>query len=93
MGYIIDPRMVRVDFFKPSGKWYTTEAIKWDRYRSNITTNNPNNIGETSYEHPEDTFKRCLIEQLGLRLSDLVAVCLEPYHEHGYPLMIKDWTK
>lgn len=29
MGYSNDNTMVRVDFFKPSGKWYTTEAVKW----------------------------------------------------------------
>ena len=29
MGYSEDETMVRVDFFKPSGKWYTTEAVKW----------------------------------------------------------------
>lgn len=29
MGYIDDPSMVMVDFFKPSGKWYCTEAVKW----------------------------------------------------------------
>ena len=29
MGYTTDDDMVRVDFFKPSGKWYTTEAVKW----------------------------------------------------------------
>ena len=29
MGYIDDDSMVRVDFFKPGGKWYCTEAVKW----------------------------------------------------------------
>jgi hypothetical protein len=29
MGYSSDGTMVRVDFFKPSGKWYTTEAVSW----------------------------------------------------------------
>lgn len=27
--YTDDPTMVRVDFWKSSGKWYTTEAVKW----------------------------------------------------------------
>jgi len=26
--YSNDPAMVRVDFWKTSGKWYTTEAVK-----------------------------------------------------------------
>ena len=29
MGYIDDDSMVRVDFFKPGGKWYCTEAVRW----------------------------------------------------------------
>lgn len=28
MGYSDDDSMVRVDFFKPTGKWYATEAIQ-----------------------------------------------------------------
>ncbi|SRR5579875_508970 len=34
MGYSEDARMVRVDFFKSSGKWYTTEAICWRQWKS-----------------------------------------------------------
>jgi hypothetical protein len=33
MGYSDDSAMVRVDFFRPSGKWYTTDAVRWLRYR------------------------------------------------------------
>jgi hypothetical protein len=29
MGYSEEDDIVRVDFFKESGKWYTTEAVKW----------------------------------------------------------------
>ena len=79
MGYTANNQMVRVDFFKPGGKWYTTEAIKWDRYKT---------TDEKGYEHINDTFKRCLHEQLEGRLRGMTAVCLEPYHEHAYPLMI-----
>lgn len=28
--YSNDPSSVRVDFFKSSGKWYTTEAVQWN---------------------------------------------------------------
>lgn len=27
--YSDNPADVRVDFFKPSGKWYTTESVRW----------------------------------------------------------------
>jgi hypothetical protein len=81
MGYIEDDSMVRVDFFKHSGKWYTTEAIKWDRYLSR----NPNT---EELELIHETFRRCLDEQLGERLREMIAVCLEPQHENAHPLMI-----
>ena len=76
MGYTDDPSMVRVDFFRPSGKWYTTESIKW-----------------IEWSHQKDgdiykIFKQSLDEQLKGRLSEMVAVCLEPYHELSFPLMI-----
>lgn len=86
MGYTDDETQVRVDFFKPSGKWYCTEAIRWDRYNVRSVVN-----GESTYESPEDTFKRCLQEQLKDRLSEMVAVCLEPYSDMGYPLMCRRW--
>ena len=77
MGYTDDERMVRVDFFKESGKWYCTEAVKWTgEYHSN------------SLMH--DEFKKSLRDHLkGERLNDMVAVCLEPYHIHSHPIMMK----
>ena len=36
--YCDDPVMVRVDFFKPSGKWYTTEAMEFGPYTGCIHT-------------------------------------------------------
>lgn len=34
--YTTDESMVRVDFFKPSGKWYTSEELKWIGYHGCI---------------------------------------------------------
>lgn len=79
MGYSDDESMVRVDFFKPSGKWYTTEAVKW--------------TGEwkgTALIH--DAFAQSLrghFKDTPNRLSDMDAICLEPYHEHAHPIQIK----
>jgi|WetSurMetagenome_2_1015567.scaffolds.fasta_scaffold107942_3 hypothetical protein len=81
MGYTENDSMVRVDFFKPSGKWYNTEAIKWDRYYSIDPK-----TGEL--EFPAQTLRRCLDEQLGNRLSEMIAVCLDPYCENSYPIML-----
>ena len=76
MGYSDDSSMVRVDFFKPTGKWYCTEAVKW--------------TGEYSGKFLiHDQFAKSLRKHLGQRLSDMDAVCLHPYHEHAHPIQIK----
>ena len=81
MGYSEDPRMVRVDFFKPSGKWYTTKDVKW--------------TGSWEKSLVEEEFAVSLLAHLKteaseeLRLRDMVAVCLEPYHTHEYPVSVK----
>lgn len=79
-GFCLNPSMVRVDIFKESGKFYDTIELNWDRY---YTERND------GVELIDDTFKRCMKEQYPNRFTGLFAVCLEPYHEHSYPLMIK----
>lgn len=88
MGYTTDTNMVRVDFFKPGGKWYTTEAVKWLYYDKDVLIH--------------AAFRKSLAEHLKnrdsgpagantFRLSGMTAVCLEPYHEHAHPLMLPNW--
>ena len=78
--YTDDSSSVRVDFFKPSGKWYTTEAVIW--------TGNWAKDEGLIY----DAFTKSLRDHLGTRLSDMVAVCIEPYHELSFPLMLGPGT-
>jgi len=86
MHYSNDPSMVRVDFFKPSGKWYTTEAVRWTgEWR-----------GDKQLIH--DAFIQSLRDhfmEVPRRLSNMDAVCLEPYHENSHPIQIKNggWIK
>ena len=66
----------RVDFFKPSGKWYATEAVlfsekKWSK-------------ANCIYSVFEEALKICI----GNRYSGMTAVCLHPYHELEHPLSI-----
>ena len=78
MGYTEDESMVRVDFFRPSGKWYTTEGVKWTGgYRDCCIFS---------------AFRQSLRDHLGDRLCDMDAVCLEPYHEHSYPIQVKAFS-
>lgn len=80
MNYSDDPSMVRVDFFKPSGKWYATEAVKWLTY-------------EAKDKMISEAFKGALVKHLlkkdrTLRLAGMTAVCLDPYHESSFPQMV-----
>jgi hypothetical protein len=75
--YTDNSNSCRVDFFKASGKWYTTEAIVFEN--------------STYDDHPIDALLKALRSKLGNRLSEMTAVCLEPYCENSYPLMIRDW--
>lgn len=77
------PDYVRVDFFKPSGKWYTTESVKWLEYMNN-------DIVETFKESLREHFK-----QTPNRLSEMSAICLHPYSRYPYPVCIHkgEWRK
>ncbi len=75
MGYSDNDAMVRVDFFKPSGKWYCTEAIEWTGgyYDVDII----------------EAFATSLRRELMGRLESFDAVCFKPYHESNHPIQIK----
>jgi hypothetical protein len=79
MGYSEDDSMVRVDFFKPSGKWYTTEAVKWTGEWKGTNNLIHGAFAQSLRDHFGDT----------PRLSEMDAICLEPYHEHSHPIQIK----
>lgn len=74
MNYSADEAMVRVDFFKPSGKWYATEAVKFIRFDGCIYA----------------AFAESLRQHLGSRMQGMDAICLEPCHENAHPLQIKN---
>lgn len=76
--YSDDETMVRVDFFKESGKWYTTEAVKWIGY-TNIAI----------HEAFKQSLRNHFAKDNPTRLSEMDAICLEPYHEHRHPIMLK----
>lgn len=84
MHYSDKPESVRVDFWKPSGKWYCTEAVIW--------------TGQYKDQLIHDGFAQSLRDHLteegcdGLRLSKMRATCLEPLHQHSHPIsmMVED---
>ena len=94
--YSSDADSVRVDFFKESGKWYCTEAVRWTGHYASEDID----TGKITLIH--DAFAQSLADHFlkstdpadlaqgtkRWRLEDMVAVCLEPYHEHACPLMV-----
>lgn len=82
MGYTEDDCMVRVDFFKESGKWYCTEAVRWFTYGAEKDKENI---------PIHQAFVEALGNHLGFdrpRLNGMQAVCLEPYHRLAHPLSL-----
>lgn len=92
--YSDDPAMVRVDFWKESGKWYATEAVKW------IGPYFGSKESSEKFKAPHglihDGFLASLRAHLKptspgntrLRYSGMRATCLEPYHEHTHPISV-----
>lgn len=79
MGYSEQEDVVRVDFFRDTGKWYTTEAVRWCGGYSKESG---------IMEAFRTSLRQHLLQPSGkLRLAGMFAVCLEPYHELSHPLM------
>lgn len=72
--YSNNPEQCRVDFFRPSGKWYATEQFKWLHW------------GRDKLIH--DVFKDSLKEAFPNNYHGLQAICLQPYHELEHPISI-----
>lgn len=72
--YSNSPNMVRVDYFKKSGKWYETLELNMDK-------------GWDKDLLMHDGIRKAMKEQ-GLSRSEFFAVILDPYHENSYPVML-----
>jgi hypothetical protein len=75
--YDEDPGMCRVDFFRPSGKWYTTVAVKF----RDENWKGDGGVG------PHEALRNAL-RDTGTMLKGMTAICLEPYHELSYPISL-----
>ena len=74
MNYSDEPGHCRVDFFKPSGKWYDTIVVDFTGL----------------YDEPviHNALKKALIKSVGNHYKEMQAVCLEPYHKHEHPVSL-----
>lgn len=75
--YSNNPGMVRVEFFKPGGKWYMTEA--WDM--SNYYNAGPTPIDAAIIMFKDNERGRKLLPQF-------IVVIMDPYHKNAYPVCL-----
>ena len=76
-----DPGHVRVDFFKQSGKWYTTEQVEMKDWKGKECTIHEALVNALDRLENGDPYCR------GMQV-----ICLDPYHEHSHPICIKEWN-
>ena len=77
--YSDNPGSVRVDYFKPSGKWYMTEAIKMSDYfykEIDIHRAVASALDASRPDRNAGWWKQFTV------------VVNEPYHKNAYPIMI-----
>ena len=89
MGYSENPAMVRVDFFKESGKWYCTEAIEWTG--AWCGSEKTSSLTKLPHQGIHDAFRQSLADHFSdkPRLLGMRAICLKPYHEHEHPISLE----
>lgn len=73
--YSNNPGSVRVDYFKPRGKWYETLEVDMRGFYTGQIHDCVRGAVMKSY--PDFNF------------DSWIVVCLEPYHEHSHPVMFK----
>jgi len=88
MHYSTNPRHCRVDFWKPSGKWYATELIQFFDWTYS---------GKESGTLIHDAFIIAIVNTFKEpRFVGMTATCLEPYHEFSHPVSLvvdESWWK
>lgn len=72
--YSIDPNSCRIDIWKKSGKWYTTEVVVFrdSDYRGCI----------------HKALKNAIDDDFNGLYKGMLITCLEPYHQHSHPISI-----
>jgi len=70
---------MEIHFFKPSGKWYTSEEVPWTADREKYLLLEFAKVLK-DYLYDPITGR--------IRLQDMIAVCIEPDHNHPFPQML-----
>jgi hypothetical protein len=94
MNFTTQSGRVRIDFFKPSGKWYGTASVDMEGFYKGVihdcvfaaceAEHAKGDEGEWGYTFsPRDILERDKED------GGWTIVCLEPYHEHSHPVMLR----
>lgn len=75
--FIDNERSCRVDFFKPTGKWYATESVMF----RNEDWKGAGGIG------PHQGLRNAIADS-DCVYGGMTAICLEPYHEWSHPISL-----
>lgn len=78
MNYSDNEGSVRVDVFKPSGKWYETVAVDMYTFYHSETTIHQALLAAIERQYPGFTAR-----EPGWKF-----VCLQPYHRFSHPIML-----
>jgi len=70
--FCVDENSIRVDLFKPSGKWYTTISVKMNFTNPSI----------------HNSLQEAIKEKYPTNYEGMTAVCLNPFHKFSHPVML-----
>lgn len=88
MGFTTNESRVRVDFFKPSGKWYGTGSIDMDAFYEGLIHECVLQACEREQADKNGQWGYTFTPAEWLAGGGTI-VCLEPYHEHSHPVMLR----
>jgi len=75
--YTTNVSLCRIDIWRASGKWYTTEYIKFlEKDFNNFSIHD-------ALENALKNDDHCKTQYIGMRIT-----CLEPYHRNSHPISI-----
>lgn len=96
MGFTTNEGMVRVDRFKPGGKWYDTWAVDMSRWYNQDAGRSSGELLPPVWEAvrlaiidhmcPSGVLTARVEADLADRFDAWTWVCLEPYHFQAYPV-------
>ena len=90
MAFTTNDGRVRVDFFKPSGKWYGTASVDMSAHYKGLIQECFREACVIEAARADGEWGHTFTPQEWVADGGTI-VCLEPYHEHPFPQMINRW--